>query len=357
MATEVIKIVDPGEGAGHDYHSLSLWNAGEQGDLTGARNEIAVAKCRATNGVADTTSCTISGWTTSATQYIKIWTDPAESYRHDGKYNTNKYRMELTNNYAIVQYENYVKIEGLQIQITLNTGLVEAFYFALQDAENLTEISNSIIVGVISGAGVATYGIYNAGGNLLFKIKNCLFYGWINGTNACWAVYYSTNKLSYFYNNTIVNCYNGAFVYGCSAKNNLASVSTNGYAVYAAAHALSDYNSTNVADLGYLEHGGGNANDRVSQTFTFVGAPDYHLASTDAGALDHGVDLHADGNLPVIDDIDGVTRSGTWDIGADEYVATVGPTNYPRSISGSLLGGIGLVTRKGILKRNQVGSI
>ena len=43
MATEVVTIIDPDSGTGYDYVSLDSWNTNEQGDLTGVRDEIAVA--------------------------------------------------------------------------------------------------------------------------------------------------------------------------------------------------------------------------------------------------------------------------------------------------------------------------
>ena len=48
---------------------------------------------------------------------------------------------------------------------------------------------------------------------------------------------------------------------------------------------------------------------------------DFHLASGDTSAKDAGTDLSADGQLAFSDDIDGATRSGSWDIGADEAAA------------------------------------
>lgn len=80
----------------------------------------AVAKCRATTGLADTSAVTIDGWTTSATNYIKIWTDPSENYRHQGKWDDTKYRLE-TSTYAIANYEDYVRIDGLQAKSTATT--------------------------------------------------------------------------------------------------------------------------------------------------------------------------------------------------------------------------------------------
>jgi hypothetical protein len=58
-----------------------------------------------------------------------------------------------------------------------------------------------------------------------------------------------------------------------------------------------------------------------------VGTEDLHLKEG-SDAIDVGTDLSA----TFTDDIDGVTRSGTWDIGADEYVAAVGVLGYGQLI-------------------------
>ena len=51
----------------------------------------------------------------------------------------------------------------------------------------------------------------------------------------------------------------------------------------------------------------------------------YHLDATDTGAIDQGTDLSA----IFTDDIDGGTRSGTWDIGCDECISATIPTWSP----------------------------
>lgn len=75
--------------------------------------------------------------------------------------------------------------------------------------------------------------------------------------------------------------------------------------------------------------GGSGDGNQISQTFTFVGAPDYHLAAGDTGAKDLGKDLGVVGLYAHSDDIDGDTRSGTWDIGFDEYIAPGGAVLTP----------------------------
>lgn len=64
---------------------------------------------------------------------------------------------------------------------------------------------------------------------------------------------------------------------------------------------------------------------KTSSTPTYVntGTGDLHLGSSDTIAKDSGTDLSGDGNFAISIDIDGQTRSGTWDIGADEIVANI----------------------------------
>ena len=66
MGTKTIK------SSGGDYTSLSAWEAAEQADITGLGPSI--AECY---DVDDTTPTTISGWTTTASDYIEIIAAPA----------------------------------------------------------------------------------------------------------------------------------------------------------------------------------------------------------------------------------------------------------------------------------------
>ena len=78
MATEVTKIVDPDGTAGVncDYTSLAALVAGYAKNLVTADEQLTV-KCRCTGGTADG-EVTINGFTTDATRFIKIWTDPSD---------------------------------------------------------------------------------------------------------------------------------------------------------------------------------------------------------------------------------------------------------------------------------------
>ena len=54
-------------------------------------------------------------------------------------------------------------------------------------------------------------------------------------------------------------------------------------------------------------------------------AQDFHLQSSDPG-VDDGTDLSADANFAFDDDVDFDTRSGTWDIGFDEFIEEINPS-------------------------------
>ena len=313
MATEVVKIVDTGGGG--DYSSLAAWEAdfgsctqsnypsmSGDGDLVGA-DLIAVADCRCSTGAADTTAVTIDGWTTDNTRYIKIWTDPNENYRHDGKWNTSAYRIVVTSGDALAIREEYTKIFGLQIDCTSKPSGSSGIHIY----SNYTYIGYSII--------------RNAERGIKPFLSSRIVYMWNSIIINCWRAIDNdddTSSSQYAYNITAVGSDNHGIL-RCLAKNCLCK----GYssACFYGLASGSDYNASDD-DTGddWGSYG------RANQTFTFVDEvnDNYHLDSSDTGAKDYGTDLSSDPYLSFTDDIDGETRSGTWDIGADEYVAAGG---------------------------------
>jgi hypothetical protein len=320
MATEVIKVIDPDMGSGYDYDSAYDWEAAQQGDLTGARNEIAVAKCRCTAGTADTTAVIIDGWTTSATQYIKIWTDPAESYRHSGSWSTgNKYILgpPASNPYAaqLVIIENYTQVKGLQVS-AYNSTSRQGIYI---DADYVL-IEATIIKP--SGASNNSAGIQLTSNVLTSaKIINCLIYDF-NYSGDGNGIYEAANAAAtiYFYNSTIYNCYAGVVSYGDQllAKNVIIQDCGAGGCWSGSFHA----SCTNNNSDDNTQPGSNGRNGEV--TFVNEGADDFHLDPSDTVALGYGLNLYNDATYPFQTDIDGQDRGGaaaSWDIGADEYVS------------------------------------
>ena len=352
MATEVVKIVDPGEGAGHDYHSLSLWEAGENANLV-TGDLIAVAKCRSTGGVADTTQLVIDGWTTDATRYIKIWTDPAEEFRHNGTYQTTKYRLELATSalsYKMVEiYNEETQIYGLQFSIddtAVSGGDCCVIYPRVYSGEQSFFLSESILKRADTGTS-AVHGIQHNQGNGIVTVRNCIAYDF--GPTGTWSRTFALENAGTFnaYNCTIQNSKrgfyqtNGTFV----VKNCIAQDCGDGFE--GTFDNASDYNSSDIAD----DAPGANS-QTGSVVFVNEAGDDFHLDSTDTVAINNGVDLNAVFTV----DIDNVTRptgAGTWDIGADEYVAAGG---LSWSGAGTLTQS-GVINRQFAITRGQSGAI
>jgi hypothetical protein len=316
MTTEVVKIVDPDLGPGADYDSLYDWEAAQQGDLTGVRDEIAVAKCRCTGGTADTTKVEISGWTTSATQYIKIWTDPSESYRHNGTYQTgNKFRLEIAPGQyeSIYIYHPYVLIDGIQLYHT-GPSTSDWSYGIGGASVNPLWVKNCIFRGYGNSSSTWNAGVKNYG---TIYIINCLFFDYSNSSGYAMI----SRGPIYAYNCTIQNCDLALWHDGYSfiAKNCLIDSCPSAVSGPVTTSYCAASNAAGLAGTG----------DRNSQTFAFVDAANdnFHLASNDTGALGYGTNLYNDANYPFQTDIDGQDRGGsgaTWDIGADQYVAISG---------------------------------
>lgn len=310
MATDDINVVDPDNGSGTNYTSLNLWEDGEDGDLVSA-DIVAIAKCRSTGGTADTTAVTIDGWTTDATRYIKIWTDPAEAYRHSGTRNSAKYRITNSSHFThtISIQEAYTKLDGIQVKTT--------------GAD-----SSAVYVNAAS-----------------CSISNCLAYdcqfaGWIgNGYNIrhnatlinCISVNCLTNGFTVSVNSTTVNFYN------CVAANNGGSgiISSGGYSTinikncYSGGNTGDDYSKNALDTINFTtslsEDGSLSTTTAAFATgsgckFANVtaGSEDLHVSSG-SSLIGAGTNLYADFTT----DIDGDTRpsSGAWCIGVDEVVA------------------------------------
>jgi hypothetical protein len=326
---EITFVIDPDMGAGYNYDSLFDWEAARQGTLVVPE----VAKCRCTGGTADTTAVTIDGWTTSATQYWKIWTDPAESYRHAGiPVDTgNKYRLKCTESsgHHIVLEENGW-FDGIQFFSEKDsTADLSTIQFDADVAFNI-KISNSIFKGLESAnhsgwhEGLELYP--NIGVGSKFYIWNCIFIDFFS-TSAyeSAAIAGGTYSTIYLYNCTIHNCAVGVSAGGATvyAKNVLTAATIyHGFITE-----TGSMTCTNCASSDATADDFGGSGNRVSQTFTFVDAAndDFHLAANDAGALGYGLNLYNDANYPFQDDIDGQDRGGSgasWDIGADEYVSS-----------------------------------
>lgn len=293
-------------GANRAYVSLSAWEAAEQQNLdTG--NNIAECICE-TNGTADATFVSIDGWTTSATDYIDIKT--SAGHRHAGVWDAAKYNLTLSRNGGLIECaEEYARFTGLQINNTDGGTAGQNGIRGFPTGTSVWHISKCILrngrYGHTSegGAGRTTY------------MWNCLIYGGSSGALNCEG---SSNLYVYscttyggtdgFRNNaggTMVaeNCYARTYQAGWTLTTCAASDTTGTSA------GLDNiaYNTTNFTNV-------------------TTGSEDLRLPSGSA-LVDVGQDTTGESDpLNFTDDITGTTRTGTWDVGAYEYVAGGGGT-------------------------------
>lgn len=213
MPTESKKTIDPDNGSGTDYLSLDAWeddNGGTSSNLPSI-DIIAVAECRASSGGNDTMQVYISGWSTSASNYIKIMLHPDEI--NTGIWNTSNYTHAITKSgsfdeIGITIVEDYVRFYDIQFEtIRSNTGSLNHLEWGLlSDSDNLQIVKNCIFKGVCSGTGSA-HGIFIDDFDIIIKIQDCVFYDYVSGTDNGFAgIFCDNNDIVDIYNCTIKNC-------------------------------------------------------------------------------------------------------------------------------------------------------
>jgi hypothetical protein len=291
--------VNPGGGA--TYSSLNAAFSGEDGAEFDAYTGILYINC---SGATDDTTLADTGagfGSPSATHYIHVVGDSASA-----SLDTSKYLITANSSSAVAVIRNrinYTRFSNLQVFATYTTSENNRCLYS--NSEDPITLKNCIFKG---NTGSESRGVEIGGGSS--TIINCVFYDFANR-----AFYNESAGSANLYNLTIANCGVGIYRYAgtVTVKNCLfADCTTDASGTITDTYCATTNNNTKGLSSG----GTGN---RFSQTFSFVGAADFHLASNDAGALGYGTDLSGSG---VTTDIDGETRSGTWDIGADEYVAS-----------------------------------
>lgn len=288
-------------GAGQTYTVLATWESATDNDLvTGTAGE--GLACLA--AVYDDGNLTMSGATTNSTYFRRIY--PQSGAFHGGIPGTGV-RFYYTTNATILNSEADSQFQDLAGKITINSANTRRVF-------NL-QFAGGAAVGCIqvdslnSGAGGNDAFFANGGGLLI----NCLSIrneqeGFRSNGNAtiynCTAISNTTDGIEGSATTVLIK--------NCLSHGNTGADFTGTYSSSSSNNASEDATGDDVG-----------SNCRASQTFTFVGGDDYHLASGDAGAKDFGVDLSADATYAFDDDIDDDTRSGSWDIGFDEVAGTV----------------------------------
>jgi len=309
-------------GMGRDYTDVNTWAGDTEIDLVSA-TQSEVLECY-DDAASFNQKIVVEAADTDA-DYFRI-VRPADGEGHDGTSNNGVFfDVSGVGGDAWRLDEAYSSFQDLILKATVNdSGGRSAF-----DIRG----ANNLLVGCIAfdcsniGAGVMIAGFELAEDQIAVNClaENCEARGFDVDAAAdaylynCQAIGNGTSGFFNDANGTFINCLsdgNGTFDFlGSPAGNNNAS---------------SDGTATGTGS-------------RINQTFTFVNAAgnDFHLAGSDAGALDYGADLSADGVFAFDDDIDFDTRAGTWDIGFDEYILPIGyPVVTDRFVSSLIFGRI-----------------
>ena len=307
------------------YTSLSAWENGEQRDLT-ISNEIAVAQIEGDWTTPDPTEVIIIGWSTSPTQYIKIYTTPEA--RHNGTWG-NGYRRSAT----LTISESHVRVDGLSIR---QTGSGRVYFVGNFRRDGEIHISNSFGWKTANDTR-DVFDIYSVG-PLVIKMWNNI--GINDSTDGSAEAFYfnDADMTGYCYNCTGIANGGRAFRsnYGSAIIKNSLGFSANGADFYGNFASI----ETSISSDGSADNWGGTGN-KVNQTINFVdaGNHNYHLASSDTSAVNAGTNLSTDADLSFSTDVDGQTRSDGWDIGADESTSGgTADTTAPALSSGSPAG-------------------
>jgi len=306
-ATDVIPgTVNDGTDWTNAYQSLNEWEANEQTNLDTANNYMTVY-LRASGGTADVNACDIFGWTTSATDYIEIIQDDTPT---DGVFDATKYRIAAAGTMLYLRVD-FIYLRGVQLHM-VRTGTQEgrAIDCSGQNASATVHIDSCIIkcestttgeqVGIWTGADAASYIIYNT-----------TVYGVQNGANANHYGVWAAVGICYVHNCTIYDCYRGVY-------DQIGWVSVIGSVI---GDCVDD-----ILNGNYVYNNCTNDNDGTNPQIPLSQDWDNELADANNGdfhivaggnCIGNGVDDPY--NLGVFsDDIRGVARTSTWDIGAYE---------------------------------------
>lgn len=306
-------------GAGRNYTSFATWEAATDNDL------VTLAQSEVLECYDDAASFTEGAITLSSTitnsSYFRI-IRAASGQGHDGTPNNGFTLVYTGDTNGITVNEQWTSLQDLIYIHTANS--------ITQRITIVPAAANVRIIGLIvkaTNAGTGGMRGYQSSPAGDATYTNCLAYG-------CESIGFFFNsgagKTDYVYNCTAYNCANGFYAFanagGTVILTNCLSTANSG-PDFARSSASVTMTVTYCASEDATADDWGGAGNRISQTFTFVdtATDDYHLGSSDAGAKDYGTDLSGTFD----DDIDGETRTSTWDIGADEYVAVSDGTNMP----------------------------
>lgn len=316
MATVVTKTIGPTG----DYTTLAAWFAACPADLV-TSDIIWRGEVQNTELTGDTILLTISGKTVDSTRYVELTAAAGASFADNANVRTNALRYNASNGASIrssVGYAPVIKIE-----------------------QNYTRISRLQIQGTATGGGA--YCAVKAVGYSNVDIDKCVIESWSSSTPAgenggVIALYGSGTRArnsaiisrSTATDNCLARISTGTAIYNCSLVS-LGATLSNGV--------IGDYGSATLRNCyigGITTLLSGSTSFTAENSATSVTASGWStVAMSDAfeSVTDGSHDLRLKSGSPLIDagttdstyaanDISGLVRSGSWDIGAWESASS-----------------------------------
>ena len=262
----------------------------------------------------------IKNFVTDNNHRVVIWTDPNESgtqgpNRHNGTAESGFYIKNSGNNYTFVFRVSNVVVEGIEIQQPSKP----AYAVLYNTSDSLNNTFRCLIIHNVGG-------IINRGAGS--TVENCIFYDF--GSSGFSVVRFGKVRNCTIYAAAGVGSYSGQIIvrdaecYNVLAYNEDSGTGYNDFY----GNCTGDYNisSDNSAPGAHSQHN--KTLDDIKFVSTTPGSEDLHIQA-DSCARDAGTDLSS----YFTDDIDGDTRSGAWDIGADEYISEGGVMTQSETFS------------------------
>ncbi len=273
---------------------------------------------------ADTTGVVWNGWTLDSTHYVRIYTpvgatEVGTSQRHNGTWGTGAYRLQVGNASCIDLQDLAIRLEGLQIYLnSMDNNSQRCVRVGATGANAEIYVSHCILRGITSNTGYTGSGgfvIPNNDSGVAY-VWNNIFYNFRSQASFSAIAEWDPDWTIYAYNNTIYNAQVGVNQSSGTVVciNNITQNCGTGFL---GSFTSSDYNVSDLSDAP-----GANSKNDVAVSFANAAGGDFHLAMIDTSAMRSGTNLSADANLAFSDDIDQDSRTGTWDVGADQFIGT-----------------------------------
>lgn len=313
------------------YSSLSAAEAGfvDSNHLNSSNmgtSRVIVNFCGYNDG-DDTTNLTFAGNNPTSECYPFVYvpylsTEVGVSQRHAGKFTASAYRFANGTGAGIQSTDDYLDIEGIvgyTVSSSGNYGSPIHLRQVYTAGANRFRISKCILKGNLSGTAGSLAGIYFglSSNNIVAQVWDCIITDFVNGATS--GIYG-------------IRVYSGATnieIYNCVIRNNYIGIRDGGSVVTTAKNcavfdSTDDFNET-FAAIDHCASDDGDGTNPVSPSggswsneFTDYTNDDFTLK--DGNCHNGGVDNPGSGLF--LDDIIGVTRISTWDIGAFQYIAS-----------------------------------